>query len=171
MTDIRSELTAIARRKVSKPTERALAINLIKGRVLDYGCGRLVDARYLAEYGYAVSCYDKYYQPEMPEGKFDTILCIYVLNVVNQLEQAAIVNDMMTRLNKNGRIIVAVRRPVEIEHEAQKRHWQPYDGGYITGRNTYQIGVSKQRLDYLFSEYAGVLSEFGPGMYWYDRWW
>ena len=47
--------------------------------MLDFGCGRGTDA---ATYG--MDAYDPYWRPEKPTGPYDTIVCIYVLNVVSQ---------------------------------------------------------------------------------------
>ncbi|MHC4121676.1 MAG: hypothetical protein ACYSWO_29740 [Planctomycetota bacterium] len=69
--------TAIARKTLSKPTRWLLNAGCLQGDVLDYGCGRGGDVKQLEIEGY-----DPYWQPECPEGPFDTIMCNFVLNVI-----------------------------------------------------------------------------------------
>lgn len=97
--------TAITRIKASVPTRWLIENDLIRGRVLDYGCGRGKDAEVL-------DCekFDPYYAPDMPKGKFDTIVCNYVLNVVTIEEENEIINDIKKRLRKNGNAYISVRR-------------------------------------------------------------
>ena len=52
---------------------------LAKGRVLDYGCGFGFDADH-----YGWKSYDPYYRPTLPEGQFDTIVCIAVINTLSR---------------------------------------------------------------------------------------
>lgn len=76
-------LTAIKRTSLSVPTRYLLQHNLLKGRILDFGCGYGFDTDELKRQGYNITGYDYYYyRPEYPVGKFDTILCNYVLNVL-----------------------------------------------------------------------------------------
>ena len=67
----KSHLTAIKRTKLSVPIR---GLDLKGKRVLDYGCGRGSDADLLG-----ADKYDPYYFPERPTGKYDVILCTYVL--------------------------------------------------------------------------------------------
>ena len=75
-------LTAIKRTDLSLPVRYLLQYDLLKGRVLDFGCGFGYDTDELKRRGYDITGYDYYYRPEYPEGKFDTIVCVYVLNVL-----------------------------------------------------------------------------------------
>jgi len=97
--------TAIRRKKLSKPATRLKGAGLLIGRTLDYGCGRGDDA---AELGCA--SYDPHYQPVMPEGKFDTIMCNYVLNVIESPEAImSVLADIRDRLNEHGVAYISVR--------------------------------------------------------------
>jgi ATP adenylyltransferase len=49
----------------------------IRGRVLDFGCGLGADVLFLRKNGFETIGYDPYYAPEIPEGRFDTILSNY----------------------------------------------------------------------------------------------
>ena len=75
-------LTAIRQTTLSAPTRYLLQHGMLKGRILDFGCGFGFDADELKCQGYDIIGYDYYYRPEYPDGKFDTILCNYVLDVL-----------------------------------------------------------------------------------------
>jgi len=107
--------TAIKRAAISVPTRWLDEEGLLSGRILDYGCGYGKDA---AELGFEV--YDPYFFPHMPRGKFDTIICNYVLNVVPEREQAWIIHDIETRLTPDGVAYLAVRRDLK-GHEPTQR--------------------------------------------------
>ena len=80
-------LTAIRQTTLSAPTRYLLQHGMLKGRILDFGCGFGFDADELKRQGYDIAGYDYYYRPKYPEGKFDTILCNYVLNVLEPYAQ------------------------------------------------------------------------------------
>jgi SAM-dependent methyltransferase len=108
---------------MSAPAKWLLEQGLVKGRVLDYGCGRGFDADALE-----ADRYDPHYQPTMPQGEFDTILCTYVLNVVYPMEAQCIIANVMGRLAKGGCAYFTVRRDIE------------FDG--FTGTGTFQRTVT-----------------------------
>ncbi|MHA2069409.1 MAG: methyltransferase domain-containing protein, partial [Candidatus Thorarchaeota archaeon] len=59
----KSWLTAVRRNKPSAPLKFLLKHGLIKGRILDYGCGRGDDCKHLyTTHDYVVG-YDPYFQP------------------------------------------------------------------------------------------------------------
>ena len=51
--------------------------------------------------GYNIIGYD-YYRPYYPEGKFDTIICNYVLNVLEPYAQAEVLMNVTNLLSSNG---------------------------------------------------------------------
>jgi ATP adenylyltransferase len=107
--------TAIKRTRVSAPTRYLNSKGLLVGRVLDYGCGYGEDA---SEFGFEV--YDPYFFPRMPRGKFDTIICNYVLNVVPENIQNWIVRDIERRLKPNGFAYITVRRDLTGNETTQR---------------------------------------------------
>lgn len=119
--------TAIARRAPSVPARELHARGLLTGRVLDYGCGRGVDAD-----AYGLERYDPNGAPDMPEGLFDTIMCNFVLNVVDKATEAAILADIRERLAPGGRAYLTVRRDLDSDDPA----------GYTTGSGTFQRFVA-----------------------------
>ena len=97
--------TAIGRNKLSAPAARLVADGRVVGEVLDYGCGKGGDA-----YRLGIDSYDPHYQPDMPVGRFDTILCSFVLNTIPSVEdREAIVADVLNRLKPGGRAYFTVR--------------------------------------------------------------
>jgi hypothetical protein len=113
--------TAIGRKKPSAPAERLAGEGLIVGRTLDYGCGRGYDASHLG-----AEKYDPHFAPVMPDGKFDTILCLYVLNVIESAEtREGVIRDVLDRLNPGGCAYFAVRTDkASLRGRTSKGTWQ-----------------------------------------------
>ena len=101
----KAHLTAISRKKPSAPMRALETAGRIVGRVLDYGCGRGYDACH-----YGAESFDPHYQPVMPSGRFDTIVCNFVLNVIeSEQTRQSVLLDIKSRLGRNGRAYVTVR--------------------------------------------------------------
>lgn len=115
-----SHVTVKERASPSFPTQELLKQGLITGRVLDFGCGLGLDGRFLRDRGFEVTDYDPYYAPNYPSGQFETILCIYVLNVLLPEEQSYVLMAVSELLSKNGRAFFAVRR--DIRHSGFRTH-------------------------------------------------
>ena len=77
-----SHLTAIEREYWSFPARYLWKNQLLQGKILDFGCGYGKDVEKLQQKGLDIQGYDPYYQPQYPQGTFDTIICGYVLNVL-----------------------------------------------------------------------------------------
>ena len=103
-------LTAIRRTDLSVPTRYLLQHNLLKGRILDFGCGFGYDTDELRNRGFDITGYDYYYRSDYPEGKFDTIICNYVLNVLEPYAQAEVLMNVTNLLSPKGTAYFAVRR-------------------------------------------------------------
>ena len=125
-------LTAIKRTDLSVPTRYLLQHNLLKGRILDYGCGFGYDTDELIKRGYNIIGSDYYYRPYYPEGKFDTIICNYVLNVLEPYAQAEVLMNVTNLLSSNGTAFFAVRR--DLVEEGFRLH-------AIYKQYTYQCNV------------------------------
>ncbi|MGN0257203.1 MAG: HIT domain-containing protein [Bacteroides sp.] len=108
-------LTAIKRTDLSAPTRFLLEKDLLKGRILDYGCGYGFDTDELKRRDMDITGYDYYYRPDYPEGKFDTIICHYVLNVLEPYAQAEVMMNVSNLLKPNGTAYYAVRRDLTEE--------------------------------------------------------
>lgn len=99
--------TAIARAKPSAPARWAEARGYLIGRVLDYGCGRGADVE-----AFGLVAYDPHWAPLRPVGAFDTVLCTYVLNVVDASTQREILADIASLLKPKGVAWISVRRDI-----------------------------------------------------------
>lgn len=99
--------TAIKRIRVSAPTRYLVENELVSGFVLDYGCGRGFDADV-----YGFDKYDPNFWPEVPTKKYDTIICNYVLNVVEPKYVPWIIEDIESKLTKDGAAFITVRSDV-----------------------------------------------------------
>jgi len=108
-----SHLTVKERQWPSYPAKQLLQRGLIRGAVLDFGCGTGVDVAFLRQQGFAVTGYDPHYAPDYPQGKFDTILCLYVLNVLLPEEQAVVLMAVSELLKPSGCAYFAVRRDIK----------------------------------------------------------
>lgn len=125
-------LTAIKRTDLSVPTRYLLQHNLLKGRILDFGCGFGFDTDELKRQGLDITGYDYYYRPDFPEGKFDTIICQYVLNVLEPYAQAEVMMNVTNLLSPKGTAFFAVRR--DLTEEGFRLH-------AIHKQYTYQCNV------------------------------
>ena len=122
-----SHFTAKERDFPSFPTKWLLNNGYIKGNVLDFGCGFGKDVDFLKSKGYVIQGYDKYYNPFYPDNQqFDTILCNYVLNVLQTEEQTEVLMACSELLKPGGKIYFSVRRDVIYEgYRMHKLHKRP----------------------------------------------
>ena len=112
--------TAIARSKPSAPTQFLKTNGDIKGRTLDYGCGRGKDVQFLNCEGY-----DPHYQPIEPTGQYDTILCQYVLNTIpHQKVRKQVLNRIEDLLAPDGCAYITVRRGKGLDGWTRIGTWQ-----------------------------------------------
>ena len=155
MLDIKSHLTAIPRTAPSIPLSRSLKLNLIqpKDRILDYGCGHGFDVNHLTQNGYNACGYDLWYQPKLAKGKFDFVLCSYVINVIADQWQRLAVLETVKNLSRRG-VAITARSKIEVDRAAKKGKWKVYEDGYLTPRNTFQRG-------YELLELHGLLKDIG----------
>jgi SAM-dependent methyltransferase len=114
MQNVQSYNTAISRKKPSAPLRYLEDKGYLKGSVLDYGCGKSADFNHLKKAGYIAEAYDPYWRPTDLSGMdFDTVLCTYVLNVVNAEAEAEILRSIKSLLRKGGQAFITVRRDVK----------------------------------------------------------
>lgn len=131
-TNPNSHLTAKERENLSFPSKLLYSKNLLIGDILDFGCGFGSDVKILKAKGLKIEGYDKYYFPEYPNKKFDTIICLYVLNVLLPEEQAAVLMELSQLIKPTGKVYIAVRR--DIEFEGYRTH-------KVHQKKTYQCNV------------------------------
>jgi len=83
----KSHLTAIQRKNLSRPAKFLHDKGFLTGTILDYGCGRGSDVKFLSELGYDCDGYDPHYQPILSDKLYDTVMCNFVLNVISDFEE------------------------------------------------------------------------------------
>lgn len=104
--------TAMTRTKESTPVAFLFKKKLMKGSILDYGCGKGKDLEFLSQHFIDVAGWDPNHKPDMHvlERYYDTITCNFVLNVIedpNQRQQ--ILQHIESLLNPGGIAYIAVR--------------------------------------------------------------
>lgn len=125
-SNVYSHLTAKERETISFPARLLQNKKLLHGEVLDFGCGFGKDVELLKKSGITIIGYDKHYFPEYPKKKFDTILCLYVLNVLFPEEQARVLMEVSHLLKPTGKAFFAVRRDIQQEgFRIHKIHLKP----------------------------------------------
>lgn len=127
-----SHLTAKEREVLSFPAKFLLSKNLLRGEVLDFGCGFGKDVELLKSKSINITGFDKHYFPNYPTKKFDTIICLYVLNVLLPEEQATVLMELSQLIKSSGKVFIAVRR--DLQFEGFRMH-------KIHQKKTYQCNV------------------------------
>ncbi len=128
-----SHFTAMERSALSYPARFLAERYLLRGKVLDFGCGLGKDVEILQQRSFDIVGYDPHYFPNYPNQKFDTILCFYVLNVLMEQEQARVLMEISRLLKPSGRAYFAVRR--DLKKEGFRQH-------YVHKVPTYQCTVT-----------------------------
>lgn len=126
-------LTALRRVALSSPVRWLKEQGLLGGKILDFGCGYGFDTDNLHEQGFDIVGYDSFYRQEIPNGKFDTIICIYVLNVLQSFDQADALMSISQFLKPQGVAYIAVRRDLKEEGFRFHPNYKKY---------TYQCNVN-----------------------------
>lgn len=133
--------TAINRKGPSSPTR--LYEPIFRGQaltILDFGCGKGADVRYLQEKGYLVEGYDPNYTPGLPKHTFDAVMLNYVLCVIpNADERKNVLEKAWKRVKPGGLLCIAVRPESEIR---RKKHAD----GWLTKSGSFQRGYAEAEL-------------------------
>ncbi len=105
--------TAISRTRLSAPAAYLDEQGLLRRRILDFGCGRGDLARFLDDRN--VYQWDPHHHPTTPIGLFDTVVCIYVLNVLSPSPRRRALWAAKEYVRRGGCLYVAVRRDLQRE--------------------------------------------------------
>lgn len=130
-------------------------------RVLDYGCGKGIDIPYYRSVGFYSVGYDPYPPfgfSEKPKGKFDLVVCAFVLNVLpSETKRIDVIKSASEFLVPEGLMILVTRSPSAIAKEVKNWGWKKHSDGYWSSerRGIFQKGLSKQELTNL-SKIAGL---------------
>lgn len=140
-----SEKTAMHRTSLSAPVKWLLEKGyLITGNsVLDFGCGHGRDVLELRKLGFYADGYDPHWKPaeDLLLKQYNTVLCTYVLNVVEEQEEI----EILRKLEKLGKVIfITVRRDLPKLGLPGKDCWQRWvdlPQGYRSIRKTASFEV------------------------------
>ncbi len=157
-----SHLTVKDRKWPSYPTKHLLAHGLVQGRVLDFGCGTGTDVAFLRGQGIDITGYDPHYAPDWPAGRFDTILCHYVLNVLLPEEQVQVLMAVAELLAPSGRAYFTVRRDIK---RAGFRSHTEYDGVKVYQCNVvlpYRSVLAVEHCEIYEYQHFNQLAHAGP---------
>jgi len=143
--------TAMARTGPSAPVQhlRAHAPQLLRGRLLDFGSGRGADATALR-----ATPYDPHHPDaavrKRPTGTFETVLGIYVLNVLPKAERHAALREAAAYVKRGGHLVLAVRPQAEVA--ATVSDWSRNGDGHQRmgedgARDRFQRGYTPDQLD------------------------
>lgn len=93
---------------------------LLKGPTIDYGCGRRT--------WYDLDGWDPHWRPTpAPEqDHYQTAVCCYVLNVVDEEEVQSVLDGLMACVKPGGTAYVAVRRDLPTSGKKGRGVWQHY---------------------------------------------
>ena len=150
--------TAIKRNnKLSAPMKVLYDKGLLKGKILDYGCGFGEDVNKLKNLGYNIVGYDKYNTKFkidfLLDKMYSVVTCNYVFNVIQKNE-----HDKLLKLLKSlgDEIYISVRA----DKKAIKHNWV-YDKDkdvYITTANTYQRFYDEEMIYSYFSQVEYIVN-------------
>jgi hypothetical protein len=129
----KSYLTAITRKSDPLPTRWLRKKGLIRGQVLDYGCGRC----------HAINPiewdnYDPHYYLSILHSGYDTIICNYVLCVLPRSHRKEILTNIQSLLYDDGIAYISVRND------------KPRQGWGKSSKGTYQGRVQNIKIPLLY---------------------
>lgn len=141
-------------------------------RVLDYGTGKLRNAKFLKTKGLNVSVLDTDFQIQRaskedlgeyeniytietyePLETYDSVLCSFVLNVIPTVEEREeVLENIYQSLKEDGDLYLEVRGKSGI---LKNKFKEPYNDGYIIGKNeikTFQKPYEREEVKELLKD-------------------
>ncbi|MYD69369.1 MAG: DNA phosphorothioation-associated putative methyltransferase [Acidobacteria bacterium] len=159
--------TAISRWSISRPVALALEDGLISKETtfFDYGCGRGGDIRRLHDMGIEVSGWDPAYFPEEERTPADVVNLGYVINVIEDLEERAVVLHAAWSLAR--RVLVVSAR---LEWEARQIAGDYQGDGIVTRKRTFQKFYTQEELrDWIKAVLDHDVVAAAPGIFYLFR--
>jgi SAM-dependent methyltransferase len=147
-----SIITAKNKIKPSRGLIDMMEAGVIIGTVLDYGCGKGTDLRYLEliKPNTIISGYDPNFFPDLPTKQFDTVFCNNVINYIKSKEDIrSMLFTIKQKLLIGGNFILVARSKGEVKGNIKRnKNWKEdvNTGGYISDKNLYQRGYDSSEL-------------------------
>ena len=96
---------AIRRQTISKTAQVLVDQGLVRGRVLDHGCGFGFDADH-----FGWEAFDPHYRRKTPEGLFDTVVCNHVAHMLTRASRHKLFGVIVALLAPQGTAYLSVSR-------------------------------------------------------------
>ena len=164
-TQIDRQRTAIHRTEMSRPIRLALGDHVIGADVLDYGCGRGDDVRFLNGLGISARGWDPLILPTGDRSAADTVNLGFVLNVIEHGPERADTLRSAWSLSKSVLIVSA-----RLVNEARDVSGQAYGDGCLTKTRTFQKFYEQNELRLWIESVLGVSPvAAAPGVFYVFR--
>ena len=154
--------TAISRAGPSAPIQALARHGFLDGRytLLDYGCGRGDDLRFLRANGVEARGWDPYYAPETALEPADVVNLGFVVNVIEDpQERVHTVQRAFELTRKVLAVAVMLNRPAS-------EHGQPLGDGILTRWDTFQKYFTQREFRAFLEEcLERRVIAMGPGVY------
>ena len=105
------------RHELSRTASVLVEAGLVRGRVLDYGCGHGYDADALGW-----EAWDPQYRPAKPEGPYDTIVVNHVVNILTRGSRKDLFKKVEALLAEEGSVFISTPRNIPVEGKHGPRH-------------------------------------------------
>lgn len=148
--------TALHRKSLSVPMRILKEKNLLKGTILDFGCGNGDDVKLLQKAGFNIFGYDKfnsvYKEDRLLKIHYDTLTCNYVFNVMDNLEEHYQLIETLKKLSDD--IYITVRSDIK----AKQDNWvfDEHSQGYWTSKGSFQRFYNGGMIDILFGTQGNI---------------
>lgn len=109
--------------------------------VLDYGCGRGDDLRFLAEAGVPAWGWDPAHHPKGAKDAADLVNLGYVINVIEDADERLYVAESAFKLARKALVVSAMIAP-----PSQFERFLPFRDGVVTSRGTFQKYFTQTEL-------------------------
>jgi len=155
----------MTRKSLSAPARWLRNQGLLKGRILDFGCGLGKDAELLNIDGWDPFHPSRplFLNPQL--NTYDTILCVYVLNVIEEEERRNSIEDRIIELLKPGGDAFIVVRGDKKELTGRKR-WGTWQGFVIPTNRWKEIKSGKFRVYHHYKKSGTNHPKKGVSMSW-----
>lgn len=145
--------TAIARADLSMPAKQALADGVLRpgSDVMDFGSGRGLDVKRLADLGVNARGWDPHFDAQREPTDAEVVLLVYVLNVVEDVAERIAVLRRAWDLARST-LVVASR----LAWDARRVSGEVMADGVLTSRGTFQHLYRPEELRSLVEGVTGV---------------